>query len=113
MVTPYLVVKERRPLSSSAVVFETLESRELLSFTVDPLHWKSVATNPLKREEAQSAVYNGKLYEFGGYHDHFQASRRVDVYDPAKNKWTRLHDMPYSITHAAVAPDPDGHSFWF
>src|SRR5207249_846531 len=21
--------------------------------------------------------------------------------------------MPYAITHAAVAPDPDGHSFWF
>jgi N-acetylneuraminic acid mutarotase len=83
------------------------------SFTTKSLHWKAKATNPLKREEGQSAVYNGKLYEFGGYHDDFQATTRVDRYDPKSNKWSRMRDMPYKITHAAVAPDPDGHSFWF
>jgi N-acetylneuraminic acid mutarotase len=77
------------------------------------LTWKSRATNPLDREEAQSLVYNGKLYELGGYYDNFKASLRVDVYDPKTNKWTRKHDLPYPITHAAVAPDPDGHDFWF
>jgi N-acetylneuraminic acid mutarotase len=82
-------------------------------FTPKSLSWKSVATNPLAREEAQSLVYNGKLYELGGYFNDFTASLRVDAYDPKTNKWTRKHDLPYAITHAAVAPDPDGHSFWF
>ena len=83
------------------------------TFQPHSLHWQSRATNPLDREEAQSLVYNGKLYELGGYYGSFQATHRVDVYDPKTNKWTRIHDMPYAITHAAVAPDPDGHDFWF
>jgi N-acetylneuraminic acid mutarotase len=83
------------------------------SFNPKSLHWQSRATNPLNREEAQSLVYNGRLIELGGYNDNFDAQKRVDAYDPKTNKWTRLHDMPYAITHAAVAPDPDGHDFWF
>ncbi len=82
-------------------------------FNPRPLTWVSKATNPLRREEAQSLVYNGKLYQLGGYDGNFQASHRVDVYDPATNRWSRKRDMPYNITHAAVAADPDGRSFWF
>jgi N-acetylneuraminic acid mutarotase len=83
------------------------------SFQPHSLHWKSRATNPLDREEAQSLVYRGKLLELGGYNYTFDAQKRVDAYDPKTNHWSRKHDMPYAITHAAVAPDPDGHSFWF
>ena len=82
-------------------------------FHPDPLHWKSVASNPQKREEAQSLVFGGKVYELGGYIPGYDAIKRVDAYDPKTNKWTRKHDMPTNVTHAAVAPDPDGHSFWF
>src|ERR1700742_3586197 len=83
------------------------------SFDPQPLKWKSAATNPLQREEAQSLVYGGYLYELGGYYNSFTASYRVDRYNPKTNKWTRMHDMPYRITHAAVAADSDGHDFWF
>ena len=83
------------------------------SFSPKPLTWKSLATNPQDREEAQSFVYNGKLYELGGFVNNFQASLQVDVYNPTTNKWTRMHDMPYPVTHAAVSADPDGHDFWF
>jgi N-acetylneuraminic acid mutarotase len=82
-------------------------------FHPNPLHWKQVASNPVNREEAESFVYNGKLYALGGYRDDFTATTQVDVYDPKSNKWTRIKDMPYKATHAAVAPDPDGHDFWF
>jgi N-acetylneuraminic acid mutarotase len=82
-------------------------------FSPNALSWKSVASNPIKREESQSLVYGGKLYQLGGYVEHYAAITRVDRYDPKTNKWTRMHDMPYDVTHAAVAPDPDGHSFWF
>ena len=64
------------------------------SFTPKSLHWQSRATNPLNREEAESLVYNGRLIEFGGYNDNFDAQKRVDAYDPKTNKWTRLHDLP-------------------
>src|ERR1051325_9063967 len=100
--------------SLTAPLFESLESRVLFStFDPHPLHWTQRRSNPINREEAQSLVYNGKLYELGGYNYTFDAQKRVDAYDPKTNKWTRKHDMPYAITHAAVAPDPDGHSFWF
>ncbi|HEX3357540.1 MAG TPA: kelch repeat-containing protein [Tepidisphaeraceae bacterium] len=82
-------------------------------FHPKPLNWKQVASNPVDREEAESFVYNGKLYALGGYRDDFTATTQVDVYDPKANKWTRIKDMPYKVTHAAVAPDPDGHTFWF
>ena len=82
-------------------------------FHPNKLTWKQVATNPMKREEAQSLVFNGKLYELGGFDDDFNASKRVDVYDPVANKWSPKKSMPYPITHAAVARDPDGHTFWF
>ncbi len=82
-------------------------------FQPKKLVWHSEASNPLQREEAQSFVYNGKLYEVGGYLDGFQATTEIDVADPNTGKWTRVGDMPYAITHAAVAADPDGHTFWF
>jgi N-acetylneuraminic acid mutarotase len=77
------------------------------------LVWHQEASNPLQREEAQSLVYNGKLYEVGGYLDGFQATTEIDAADPNTGKWSRVGDMPYAITHAAVAADPDGHDFWF
>ena len=93
----------RTSSASSATVFDP-----------KPLVWKQVASNPVEREEAQSLVYDGKLYELGGFTgDGFDATTQVDVYDPTTNKWTRIKDMPAPITHAAVVADPDGHTFWF
>ncbi|MFT3784836.1 MAG: kelch repeat-containing protein [Tepidisphaeraceae bacterium] len=71
-----------------------------------PLKWESKATMPLARYEAASASVGGKLYVFGGYYNtSIQATPRVDVYDPATNKWTQLRNMPQTLTHAAQVVD--------
>jgi hypothetical protein len=74
-----------------------------------PLYtWSSGATSPIKRFEAQGLAADGRLYVFGGFYDTaLQATARVDAYDPARNSWTRLADMPQALTHAAVAVDGD------
>jgi N-acetylneuraminic acid mutarotase len=93
--------------------FNIVKINDEEEFHPDRLNWKSVANSPIEREEAQSLVYDGKLYVLGGYRRGFTATKRVDAYDPATNKWKKMRDLPYSITHAAVTPDPDGHTFWF
>jgi N-acetylneuraminic acid mutarotase len=73
------------------------------------IDWSTKADAPIEREEAVSFVHGGKLYSIGGYIDtpEFHATTRVDVYDPATDKWTRLHDAPTKVTHAGVALDGD------
>ncbi len=56
---------------------------------------------------------NGKLYVFGGYvniNGNIVAQFRCDVYDPARNEWTRLGEMPENFTHAGIAVD--GATIW-
>ena len=68
--------------------------------------WSQVASLPLARTEAQQAIKDGLLYVFGGfYNSGWDATRRVDVYNPAADTWTRLPDMPVAITHAASVID--------
>ena len=42
---------------------------------------------------AAGAVFNGKLYVFGGWNG-TQNLASVEVYDPATNVWTTLASMP-------------------
>lgn len=100
---------------------EQLESRTLLHGTADPAGnataiaaaasataagWTAAAPLPLARTEAQQAVKNGLLYVFGGFYNAaWQATRRVDVYNPSADAWTRLPDMPVAVTHAARVID--------
>jgi N-acetylneuraminic acid mutarotase len=101
--------------SYTNVASATTGSSSSGTFSPKPLNWSSKASNPLHREESQSIVYNGKLYAIGGYVDDYDASLRVDAYDPNTNTWSRKHDMPSAFpdTHAAVVKDPNGHVFWF
>jgi N-acetylneuraminic acid mutarotase len=68
------------------------------------LSWSTRASSPVPRGEAETAVFDNKLYVFGGYTD-FTAtnSTRCDVYDPATNTWTRIADMPVGVTHGGTA----------
>lgn len=73
---------------------------------VPALTWRQVAAAPLARQEAGGTVVNGKLYVFGGYVDTtYRPTRRVDVYDPAANTWSRGADLPVGLTHAGIAND--------
>ena len=68
--------------------------------------WKVAAPSPIRRFESYGFSYGGKLYIMGGWADqNFDSTTRVDVYDPARNTWTRLHDMQAPETHAGVAVD--------
>ncbi len=63
---------------------------------------KSPLPNP--RHHMGSAVLNGKIYAIGGQHGHDEklvTQTEVDVYDPASDTWTRLHDLPSARSHTA------------
>jgi N-acetylneuraminic acid mutarotase len=79
-----------------------------------PITWTGVASNPVRREEAVSFDYDGKLYVIGGYVDSttYAATQRGDVYDPATNAWSRLADAPTKITHAGTAVDDQTGTVW-
>jgi len=71
------------------------------------LSWSTKAADPTVRAEAMGASVNGKVFAFGGYVDRtYHPIARVDVYDVAANKWTRLNDMPFgALTHAGTTTD--------
>jgi hypothetical protein len=77
--------------------------------TTDPLPthitWTTKAANPIIRAEALRAVVDNKLFVFGGFSGDLGPVKRSDVYDPARNQWTRIADLPTRITHAGVAVD--------
>jgi N-acetylneuraminic acid mutarotase len=67
--------------------------------------WTTGAAS-IPRSEAMTVTVDGKMYVFGGYlNTTYTPTRRVDVYDPAANTWTRLtdSDMPVGLTHAGIA----------
>lgn len=71
-----------------------------------PTSWSSGASSPINRFESHGISDGGKLYVFGGWADsNFKATKRVDVYDPAKNTWKRLADMKAPETHTGAALD--------
>jgi N-acetylneuraminic acid mutarotase len=56
-------------------------------------------------------VVDGRLYVFGGFASAaLDASRRVDVYDPDADAWSRASDLPLEVTH--VVPAVDGRRVW-
>jgi N-acetylneuraminic acid mutarotase len=97
----------------SRAAIETLESRELLSATVQvhsapPLVWTTRASAPIGLFEAHGTAVDGKLYVFGGFNTYtpqFGATNAAEAYDPATNKWAKLAPMPIMESHTAVATD--------
>lgn len=73
---------------------------------VEAFSWNTAAPSPIGRFEAQGTAANGKLYVFGGFiNSSIQATKKSHVYNPVKNKWTRIADMPEPVTHAPVVVD--------
>jgi N-acetylneuraminic acid mutarotase len=67
--------------------------------------WQSKQTLPLPRSEVASAVLRGKIVVVGGFLADGASSARVDVYDPATDRWSRLPDLPVAVNHAMAAAD--------
>ncbi len=68
------------------------------------ISWSTVAPAAVGRGEAQSAVFDNRLYLFGGYTD-FSAinSTRSDYYDPATNTWNTRAAMLSGVSHGGTA----------
>lgn len=64
-----------------------------------------VAGAPLEepRTEVAAAPLGGRIVVVGGFLASGANSRRVDAYDPRRDSWERLPDLPVSVDHAAAA----------
>ncbi len=68
--------------------------------------WTTAAALPNSRNHLGAAVYDGKIYIFGGQHGHDSKAINQDdvhIYHPATNTWTQGADMPKGRSHIAEA----------
>jgi len=66
-----------------------------LSMDYDDLHWREIAA-PFKRRALALATFDNRIYCIGGMNRDTSCSRRVDVYDPHFDSWSRGPDLPES-----------------
>jgi len=62
--------------------------------------WETRAPLPLPRTEVVAATVGSEIVVLGGLTLERSASRRVDVYSPARNSWRRLPDLPIGVHHS-------------
>jgi N-acetylneuraminic acid mutarotase len=67
--------------------------------------WSERMPLPVPRSEVAGAVLAGRIAVIGGFLADGSSSRRVDLYDPAANRWSRLPDLPHAVNHAMAAAD--------
>ena len=65
--------------------------------------WVAGSPLPEPRTEVAAAPLGGRIVAVGGFLESGANSRRVDAYDPARDSWARLPDLPVSVDHAAAA----------
>lgn len=65
--------------------------------------WRRAARLPRARSEVAGAFYAGTIAVAGGFLANGSSSSRVDLYDPALNRWTGLPDLPVAVNHAMAA----------
>lgn len=99
------------PLVGESNARESINVEPIIPVAAAPdnvnLSWQQKASSPQRREESMSFTYGGKLYVMGGYiaTPRYVAMKRVDVYNPSTNSWSRKRDMPSAVNHGAVAVD--------
>ncbi len=64
--------------------------------------WLERAPIPLPRSETAATAAARRIVVAGGYTADGRTSRRVDAYDPVRNRWTRLPDLPFGVNHSAA-----------
>lgn len=67
----------------------------------DYRRWATQASMPTKRAGLGLVAFDGHLYAIGGVKDNNEATRSVDVYDPATNKWTEGTNKPTATANIA------------
>jgi hypothetical protein len=56
--------------------------------------WQKLAAPKFKRRALALAEWQGKLVAIGGMNEKGKTSRRVDIFDPAADSWSRGPDLP-------------------
>jgi hypothetical protein len=65
-----------------------------------PAQWDSRAAMPVPRTEVVAATVGKEIFVLGGLTADGGASNRADAYDPARDTWRRVPDLPFGIHHA-------------
>lgn len=72
--------------------------------------WVTLASDEEERVEAHSAVFDNKIYLFGGFQtdealgeNQSQETDQTGFYDPVSNTWTKVAPLPLPITHVGTA----------
>lgn len=69
---------------------------------VAALVWRLRASAPTARQEVASAVVGGRIWVVGGL-TAADATTKVEVYNPAADRWSAGPDLPIAVHHHAVA----------
>lgn len=73
--------------------------------------WKPATPMPAPTYESAVADVDGKMFVFGGFGAGLKVGRAAYVYDPIRDRWARLPDAPYAVTHLNAVVD--GRRIWF
>jgi N-acetylneuraminic acid mutarotase len=61
----------------------------VIDLKTDAATWKSLPEPPFQRRALSVAAHKGKIYAIGGMQQKGGPTTRVDIYDPASNKWSQ------------------------
>jgi len=64
--------------------------------------WKTMKSMPTARSNSGIAVYNNKIYVFGGIGTSGSPVANVEIFDPSTNTWTVSANMSVAKTPAAI-----------
>jgi non-specific serine/threonine protein kinase len=83
-----------------------LDVLAVIAALLAPPAWQELAPAPEARSEVAAANVGGRIAVVGGFAlrgTQAHTSARVDLYDPAVDRWTRLPDLPAPVNHAMAA----------
>jgi N-acetylneuraminic acid mutarotase len=76
-----------------------MDTALMLDLSIASPHWTTIK-QPFQRRALIAAVYKGKVYAIGGFLSESEASREMDIFDPATSEWSKGPLLP--------APDDNG-----
>lgn len=83
----------------------------LVSF-INAADWKQKAKMNYPRGEHANTVVNGKIYVFGGIHDHYYGPPYVERFDPQKDTWETLCEWENPRHHITASESVYEDEVW-
>ncbi len=85
---------------------------DVMAYYPATYRWQRVASMPEANAFAAAVVWKNRIYVFGGLSAGLNGARavmaRVQIYDPATNRWTTGRDMAQARCRLAAVPVDDG-----